>query len=293
MVSYVAQLLNVSSELLPLFDEKLLVTRFQSPDGNLCFHGSCKYFCDTAHPVCGSPQVLEVSACFFIPYTVWTRALVRHPWRRSYHKRELAFWETQQGNKSHCTKLRTDPQYDPFRGTHSKRLLHLIDISILDFLIANMDRHHFEYILELGQDPNLIMLDNGKGFAKSSRNELSILAPLFQCCLLRRSTWEKLLLLQNGPVRLSGLLERALEGEFAHMRSSPLFAASDHSRTQHSLHSQQTLQPLQQLETQQILHPKHLQALDDRLQRIVRVVNEDCVRNRGLPLDRILIDDGL
>lgn len=65
------------------------------------------------------------------PFQVW-----RHPWRRSYHKRRKAQWETED---NYCSLVREIPPYD--RG---RRLYDLMDMAVLDFLMGNMDRHHYE-----------------------------------------------------------------------------------------------------------------------------------------------------
>jgi hypothetical protein len=88
------RVLNMTTELQALADGELLKTFFVSPSNNLCFHGKCSYYCDTAHAICGSPDTLEGSfAAFLPPKEVALRKVWRHPWRRSYHKRRKAQWE--------------------------------------------------------------------------------------------------------------------------------------------------------------------------------------------------------
>ena len=66
---------------------------------------------------------------------------------------------------------------------------------------SQMDRHHFEYIEEFGKRANLVMLDNGKGMQTTWQHDLSVLAPLYQCCIIRRSTYVKLLVLHESKSR--------------------------------------------------------------------------------------------
>ena len=88
------RVLNMTTELYALADGELLKTFFVSPSNNLCFHGKCSYYCDTAHAICGSPDILEGSFAAFLPgKEVASRKVWRHPWRRSYHKRRKAQWE--------------------------------------------------------------------------------------------------------------------------------------------------------------------------------------------------------
>jgi hypothetical protein len=88
------RVLNMTTELYALADGELLKTFFVSPSNNLCFHGKCSYYCDTAHAICGSPDILEGSFAAFLPdKEMAPRKVWRHPWRRSYHKRRKAQWE--------------------------------------------------------------------------------------------------------------------------------------------------------------------------------------------------------
>ncbi|KAL7022778.1 hypothetical protein ACKWTF_012377 [Chironomus riparius] len=180
------RILNITSEIYQLADDDLLKTFFISPSNNVCFHGKCSYYCDTSHAICGNPDTLEGSFAAFLPtYENAQRKVWRHPWRRSYHKRRKAQWET---DADYCTMVRDIPPYDTGR-----RLLDLIDMSIYDFLMGNMDRHHYETFKIFGNDTFPIHLDHGRGFGRAFHDEISILAPVLQCCTIRASTLETLL----------------------------------------------------------------------------------------------------
>lgn len=158
---------------------------------------------DTSHAICGNPDTLEGSFAAFLPTQQDTQRKVwRHPWRRSYHKRRKAQWET---DPDYCAMVRDIPPYD-----EDRRLLDLMDMSVFDFLIGNMDRHHYETFKIFGNDTFPIHLDHGRGFGRPFHDELSILAPLLQCCLIRSSTLETLLLLHNGPKTLSERMRESL-----------------------------------------------------------------------------------
>lgn len=199
------RLVNMTSELYHKADGELLKTFFVSPSDNLCFHGKCSYYCDTSHAICGNPDMLEGSfAAFLPPNEIGARKVWRHPWRRSYHKRRKAQWELE---SNYCALVREIPPYDKGR-----RLYDLMDMSIFDFLTGNMDRHHYETFREFGNDTFTIHLDHGRGFGKPFHDELSILAPLLQCCMIRESTLTTLLNFHNGkPLKLSEAMRKSME----------------------------------------------------------------------------------
>ena len=60
----------------------------------------------------------------------------RHPWRRSYHKRRKANWES---DPEYCEIVKETKPYEKGR-----RLLDLMDMAVFDFMMGNMDRHHYE-----------------------------------------------------------------------------------------------------------------------------------------------------
>ncbi|XP_062845396.1 extracellular serine/threonine protein kinase FAM20C [Trichomycterus rosablanca] len=200
----VGRLLNVNKEVKDITtDHKLARTFFTSPVGNSCFYGQCSYYCSTEHAVCGRPRALEGSMAAMLPeLSLASRRSWRNPWRRSYSRSKLALWET---TPKYCDAVKKTPPYD--RGT---RLVDLIDMTILDFLQSNMDRHHYETFEIFGNDTFLLHLDNGRAFGRHSKDEPSILTPVVQCCRIRRSTLLRLHLLSLPQYRLSDAMRGSL-----------------------------------------------------------------------------------
>uniref|UniRef100_A0AAV2KL82 FAM20 C-terminal domain-containing protein n=1 Tax=Knipowitschia caucasica TaxID=637954 RepID=A0AAV2KL82_KNICA len=233
----VGRLINVTSEIREITtDRKLSRTFFKSPVGNVCFHGQCEYYCSTEHPVCGQPHTLEVSLAAFLPdLDLAPRRSWRSPWRRSYSRTKLAQWEKE---PDYCDTVKQTPPYD--QGT---RLVDVIDMAILDFLMSNMDRHHYETFETFGNETFLLHLDNGRAFGRHSVDEPSILTPLKQCCRIRRSTLLRLRLLSHPSFRLSDVLRESLSQD-------PLSAVAP------------------------LLSEAHLSALDRRLHTVLRAVRQ-------------------
>ncbi|CAG2119293.1 unnamed protein product, partial [Medioppia subpectinata] len=165
----------------------------------------------------------------------------RHPYRRSYHKRRKAVWET---DPTYCDKVvKTTAPYN-----EGRRLLDIMDMAILDFFIGNMDRHHYETFKHFGNNtfplhldhgrgcrsgisrPILINLgvfmfkhfgnntfplhlDHGRGFGQPYHDELSILAPLAQCCVIRQTTLKRVLSFTQPDNRLSHVMRKSLSAD--------------------------------------------------------------------------------
>lgn len=234
------RLVNMTREIRDVTrDKKLWRTFFISPANNVCFYGECSYYCSTEHALCGKPDQIEGSLAAFLPdLNLAKRKTWRNPWRRSYHKRKKAEWEV---DPDYCDEVKQTPPYD--RGT---RLLDVMDMTIFDFLMGNMDRHHYETFEKFGNDTFIIHLDNGRGFGKHSHDELSILVPLSQCCRVKKSTYLRLQLLAKEEFRLSSLMEESLLRD----RLTPVL-----------------IQP-------------HLQAMDRRLRQVLQVL-ASCIENEG------------
>uniref|UniRef100_A0A8C6L2M7 Family with sequence similarity 20 member C, like n=1 Tax=Nothobranchius furzeri TaxID=105023 RepID=A0A8C6L2M7_NOTFU len=213
----VGRLVNVIKEIKDVTtDRKLARTFFTSPVGNVCFYGQCSYYCSTEHAVCGHPRDLEASLAVMLPdLSLATRRSWRSPWRRSYSRSKLASWET---DPDYCETIKKTPPYD--KGT---RLVDFMDMVILDFLMSNMDRHHYETFEKFGNDTFLLHLDNGRGFGRHSKDEPSILAPLTQCCRIRHSTWLRLRLLSLPQYHISDVMRASLSQDPLH-KVAPLLS---------------------------------------------------------------------
>lgn len=228
-------------------DQDLAKTFFYSPVGNTCFTGHCSYYCDTTHAICGKPKdKMEGSVQLMLPSLPLVKwKISTHPYRRSYNKKKKAEWET---NENYCIeKVFQDVAY------HSKIFLDLMDMSIFDFFTGNMDRHHYERMISLGNETFPLHLDNGRSFGKAFHDEMSILAPFKQCCLIRYSTFVRLKHLYKNSI--STLLDESL-------KKDPLYP---------------------------ILTPSHLKAVDRRLKIVLNELNR-CI-SKFKPTE-VIVDDG-
>lgn len=202
----VGRALNVTSQIVQLADDDLKHTAFVSPVGNQCFYGKCSYYCDSNHAICGQPDMLEGSLAAFLPlHDGASRRVWRHPWRRSYNKKKFADWEL---DDQYCDMVRNMQEFE-----QGRRLFDIMDMSVFDFLSGNMDRHHYETFEIFGNDTFTVHLDHGRGFGKAFHDEMSILAPIKQCCVIRATTLKTLLQFHNGPKPLSKLMEEAMAND--------------------------------------------------------------------------------
>uniref|UniRef100_A0A669CBQ7 FAM20A golgi associated secretory pathway pseudokinase n=1 Tax=Oreochromis niloticus TaxID=8128 RepID=A0A669CBQ7_ORENI len=236
----VGRLVNITSEVLKVTqNEDLRAVFFTSPANNTCFFAKCLYMCKTEYAACGSPDLLEGSLSAYLPgLSIAPRISIPSPWMRSYTFTGREEWEV---NPFYCDTIKQQYPYNS-----GNRLLNIIDMSIFDFLIGNMDRHHYEIFTKFGDEGFLLHLDNARGFGKHAKDELSILSPLSQCCMIKQSTLLRLQLLAQSEFRLSDVMRESLQED--------------------------SLRP--------ILTEPHLLALDRRLQKVLRVVHR-CVRRLG------------
>nr|XP_042908499.1 extracellular serine/threonine protein CG31145-like [Parasteatoda tepidariorum] len=206
---HVGRKVSISRELFPLVDEAFMDTFFYSPDGNYCFHGKCRLFCDTHHAFCGNPDLIEGSVGAWIltsPDYIFQHNFIRSPWKRSYLPNTYAPWEN---DPFFCVNFVRETE--PFK--EGRRIYDAMDCTIFDYIIGNWDRHHYNELKVFANDSTngIIHFDNGRGFGRADQDEPSILKPLEQCCIVRLSTFNKLYEFHAGPRPLSDLMRESLK----------------------------------------------------------------------------------
>ncbi|XP_012541699.1 glycosaminoglycan xylosylkinase isoform X2 [Monomorium pharaonis] len=200
-------------------------------------------------PVCGTGDVLEGALIFWLPR--YLRLVKhRHPWQRTYKRNKLAAWEVDEG---YCDKVKDSKAYSP---QSSSRLLDLIDTAIFDFLMDNGDRHHYELAQNNFHNPAVLLIDNGKSLGNPDVDHLDILAPLYQCCMIHKTTWDRLRLFSGGS--LSIVLSRLLAHEAEMSDVSPLITEA------------------------------HLSAMDRRLLTVYAVI-ENCLKKKKY-ISNVILD---
>uniref|UniRef100_A0A0N5AEF9 Fam20C domain-containing protein n=1 Tax=Syphacia muris TaxID=451379 RepID=A0A0N5AEF9_9BILA len=242
-VPTVGRVFNITTVSLPYYYCKIYAFSFIVSAKNHCFVSKCDYYCDTTHAICGNPDLKEGSVQVFLPdENNVPRKHNKSPYRRTYSKKnQIAVW---QQDMTFCdTKVKTKRLY-----AHGRTLLDLVDLHILDYLIGNQDRHHFESFAVFDNVQSYaIHLDNGRAFGRSDIDDDDIILPLKQCCVIRPSTLVTLLRYYRGPISLSEALEKS-------MSADPVAP---------------------------ILAKKHYPALERRLHKILKYVEECFTRSNG------------
>ncbi|KAK7115837.1 glycosaminoglycan xylosylkinase-like isoform X2 [Littorina saxatilis] len=252
----VGRVLKLSKEILPAATDYLRETVYNVPEANAtCIYGHC-YTCSKSESswvdhLCTSDDTLEGVMILWMPEHLKLNEDYKdtHPWMRICYEREEVMDLLR--NTSHCSavqnsisqpplysKTRTNPFYN-----NSALFLDLIDASIFQYIINNADRK--VSVME-GPDSvrSFVMMDNGKSFQNPHGDERLILAPLFQCCMVRQTTYERLRVLEKGV--LSSVMREVLKADPV----SP------------------------------VLTDPHLTAMDRRLAHVILEIQE-CARTQG------------
>uniref|UniRef100_A0A0K8UFU9 Glycosaminoglycan xylosylkinase n=4 Tax=Bactrocera latifrons TaxID=174628 RepID=A0A0K8UFU9_BACLA len=187
----VGRVVNLKTDIYDKGDSELknsmTITETENGTEQYCLFGKCHY-CNEEETVCGDEQNnIEGVLIYIVSGSLAKR---RSPWQRTYKEDKRAPWED---DMNYCKPLKDKME--------TMRLLDLIDAAIFDYLIQNGDRHHYET-----REERLVLIDNGKAFGNPNKDHLDILAPLYQCCLIRKTTWDRLQVFSGGV--LTELIDR-------------------------------------------------------------------------------------
>ncbi|KAL3847456.1 hypothetical protein ACJMK2_018362 [Sinanodonta woodiana] len=93
------------------------------------------------------------------------------------------------GNRTYCDEFR---EKEPYKSD-TFSFGHILDMAAIDFLLMNYDGGKFTYIANTDQTVYLnILSDYGLSFC--NREDPILLAPIYQCCNIRKSTYKNLML---------------------------------------------------------------------------------------------------
>ncbi|XP_026758825.1 glycosaminoglycan xylosylkinase homolog [Galleria mellonella] len=193
IIPSVIRRVHVAKDVVPVATLGLKKTMIRNESGSFCIYGKC-FYCKVNETVCPDRNgEIEGAAILYLDKQFKVH---KSPWRRSYNSKKMD-WEK---DNDFCKKV---------MGILSlKRILNLIDVSIFDFLIQNGDRHRYEVYKN-----KIVLLDNGKGLGNPMIDELDILAPLYQCCMISLSTWQHLEILSGGHLTETIKLLSSFQGE--------------------------------------------------------------------------------
>ena len=119
-------------------------------------------------------------------------------------------------------------------------------------------RHHYETFKQFDHTGHIIHLDHGRGFGKAHQDEVTkILAPMTQCCMIRKSTLETLLNFHNSDETLGKSLKKSL-------KSDPV---------------------------NPVLLEPHFEALDRRVELILKTVRDCIIKKAGNTTEVIFSHD--
>ncbi|XP_042855892.1 glycosaminoglycan xylosylkinase-like [Penaeus japonicus] len=184
----VGRKVSLKREILPVATQRLAETFSKNKNGDTCFYGICRY-CKPQWRVCAVQDTLSCAVIMWLPEHL-SILEIDHPWRDN-KKNVLARWEY---DENYCQEVLV--------GDQGGKILDIIDVSVLDYIIQNTDRHNAVYIA--GEpDSSFVPIDNGKSFGDPHTDYTDMLAPVLQCCRIRQATYERLVLLSGGGMSLA------------------------------------------------------------------------------------------
>ena len=178
---------DIAKEIVPVASPRVSSRILRGTDSEVCIVGKCP-FCTKQNRICSHNGIFKASIAYWIP-----RHLELYTWHPDYMPWSTPTMQKWQhigfNNRSYCNEVKQN--IEPY--TTDKYYYDLFDFAILDTIMFHYDSKH--YILRDSSAANglTIRIDHGRAFCRYDVDESELfLAPLFQCCTLRRTTYEKL-----------------------------------------------------------------------------------------------------
>ena len=207
----VGRQIDVGNELYPIAHGEFL----NSFENKNCFRGNCE-FCLRA--ICADPHsgTEEGAEPYLNPGTLEGVMILMLPYHWGANNNPLALevlpnwyntldWRKELESNDFCnTVVKQETKMHPF-------LLDTVETYRMDFMIQNHDRHVYEYVVGAEKrDGAILFLDQGKSFTRTTWeqpiDDLRLLMPLTQCCVLRTETYNHLQYMSGWSKSLSEAL---------------------------------------------------------------------------------------
>lgn len=149
---------------------------YRNRNKRLCMKLPCKY--------CQAPMCSLEDGTIRGSFSLWMNKSfqsLENPWGATCTQQSEQHWLD---NPSYCSSILKNETF-----SRNNLYLDIIDISIFDFLIDNVDRHHLQYDITLDGRFKFILFDNGKSLANPDKDHIHLLAPLYQCCTIKKDTF--------------------------------------------------------------------------------------------------------
>ncbi|PIK38060.1 putative extracellular serine/threonine protein kinase FAM20C [Apostichopus japonicus] len=213
---------NFTAEVLNNTKDPAILRNLTKKNGNNCFIGDCvPWFCNKDHMICDEDGgFMELVLCQKIPGDM---PGVPNPW--SQGPREAKVWK----NKNICKEVLNDTKIQ-----EGRYFLDLMELALFDHLIVNYDRHHIPRLNFIDtKESFLVINDNGKGFGNPFKDDVTFLAPIYQCCRFRNSTYQHILSFKKENNSLGTLMKLSLsQDSLAPILTEPFFATLDRRLSQ-------------------------------------------------------------
>lgn len=186
----VGRRIHVAKELLPAASSGFRVAFVKHRDTPNCIKGTCRW---CGPPVCPQPDgKIEGVMILMLPNETSTGSSL------SLHSVNSSLFDQPKYSNKARQRVKNS----------TSRLLDIAEASIFDFLIQNIDRHHYEYIDNEEGDGAVLLIDQGKGFPPDYKETMRLLAPLSVLSMLRNQTLQHLQWISKWNISLSDALER-------------------------------------------------------------------------------------